>query len=210
MDFDFELLRAAFGDQSTTFIGLVDDTGDLATPTALGDWDCAVLIGHVSTAVEALWRWQGDAPPDAPEIDAVGWWDGVDPGINDTFSQRYAAKRSHEQLRELIRSSLQRATEILPTMAPEATLVAPGAIAWTRFDQGLATRIVELTVHGLDLAAAISSTTAMSPRALAVVGSILDERLDGTRPADLEDDARWVSAATGRAPHPDPRLPVMS
>ena len=95
-------------------------------------------------------------------------------------------------------------------MTPDAVLVAPGGIAWTRFDQGLATRVVELTVHGLDLAAAIGSTTLMSPEALAITGQILDERLDGSRPTGLDDDARWVAAATGRAPHPDPRLPVLS
>ncbi|MCO5317354.1 MAG: maleylpyruvate isomerase N-terminal domain-containing protein [Microthrixaceae bacterium] len=209
MDFEFEQLRAAFGEQSTTFVDLVHNTRDLSTPTALEGWDCAVLIGHVSTAVEALTRWQADPPPDAPEIDAVAWWDGVDPGMNDTFSHRYAAKRSHEQLRELIGSAVQQAKEMLPTMKPGATLVAPGGIAWTRFDQGLATRVVELTVHGLDLAAATGSTTAMSPRALAVTGQILDQRLNGTRPAELDDNGRWVAAATGREPHSDSRLPVI-
>jgi hypothetical protein len=210
MDFDFEQLRSAFGEQSRTFVDLVDQTRDLATPTMLEGWDCAVLIGHVSTAVEALWRWQGQAPPDAPEVDAVGWWDGVDAGTNDAFSQRYAAKRSHAQMRELITSAVRQANNMLSTMEPDATLVGPGGIAWTRFDQGLATRVVELTVHGLDLAAAIGSTTAMSPTALAVTGRILDERLDGPRPADVGDDAQWVAAATGRAPHPDSRLPVVS
>ena len=82
MDLDDGQLRAAFGEQSTTFVDLVDRTSDLATPTAIEGWECAVLIGHVSTAVEALWRWQADAPPDVPEVDAVGWWDGVDPGTN--------------------------------------------------------------------------------------------------------------------------------
>ncbi len=210
MDVDFDELRAAFGEQSEVFVDLVDRTPDLSTPTALEGWDCAVLVGHVSTAVEALWRWQGDPPPDAPEVDAVGWWDGVDGGANDTFSQRYAAKRSHEQLRELVGSAVERANGMLPAMAPDAPLVAPGGVAWTRFDQALATRIVELTVHGLDLAAATASTTAMSPAALAVTGKVLDERLEGARPADLGDDARWVPAATGREPHPDARLPVMS
>lgn len=210
MDFDFDELRAAFGEQSRVFVDLVDHTPDLSTRTALEGWDCAVLVGHVSTAVEALWRWSGEPSPDTPKVDAVGWWDGVDAGVNDTFSQRYAAKRSHEQLRELVGSAIRRANDMLATMTPDATLVAPGGVAWTRFDQALATRIVELTVHGLDLAGAIGSTTAMSPAALAVTGQILDERLDGARPAELGDDARWVPAATGREPHPDARLPVMS
>ena len=210
MDLDFGELRMAFGEQSRVFVDLVDQTADLSTPTMLEGWDCGVLVGHVSTAVEALWRWQGEPPPDVPEIDAVGWWDGLAPELNDDFAQRYAAKRSHDQLRELVDSAVRQANEMLPTAAPDATLVAPGGAAWARYDQVLATRIVEVTVHGLDLAAAIGSETVMSSAALAITGQILDERLDGARPPDLGDDARWVPVATGRAAHPDPRLPVVA
>ncbi len=210
MDFDFDELRAGFGDQSMVFVDLVNATSDLSTPTRLEGWDCAVLVGHVSTAVEALWRWKGEPPPDVPEIDAVAWWDVVDASVNSTFAQRYAMKRSHEQLRELIQSGVHRANEMLPEMTPETPLVAPGGAAWARFDQALATRIVELTVHGLDFAAAIDSASTMSPRALSITGHILDVRLDGDRPIDLAADAQWVVAATGRAPHADSRLPVMS
>jgi hypothetical protein len=210
MDFDFDELRAGFGGQSRVFVELVDATPDLSTPTKLEGWDCAVLVGHVSTAVEALWRWQGEPSPDVPVIDAVGWWDVVDGGVNSTFAQRYAAKRSHDELRELIRSGVRRANEMLPAMTPATQLVAPGGGAWARLDQALATRIVELTVHGHDLAAANGLTSAMDPAALAITGRILDVRLDGARPSDLGDDGRWVAAATGRAAHPDSRLPVMS
>lgn len=136
MDFDFELLRVGFSEQGAIFVGLVDDTADLATLTALGDWDCAVLIGHVNTAVEALWRWQGEVPNGAPEIDASGWWDFVDAGTNDSFSKRYAAKRSDDELRELIRSSVTRVADMLATTAPEQTLVAHGGLAWTRSTKG--------------------------------------------------------------------------
>ncbi len=210
MDFDFDELRTAFGGQSRAFVALVDATPDLSTPTRLDGWDCAVLVGHVSTAVEALWRWQGAPPPDVPSIDAVGWWDVVDGGVNSAFAQRYAAKRSHDELRELIRSGVRRANEMLPAMTPDTRLVAPGGGAWARLDQALATRIVELTVHGLDLAAANGSPRTMDPGASSIVGRILDVRLGGDRPADLGDDTRWVAAATGRDVHPDPRLPVMS
>ena len=210
MDFDFDELRAGLGEQSMVFLDLVDATPDLSMSTRLEGWDCAVLVGHVSTAVEALWRWQGEPPPDVPAIDAVGWWDVVDGGLNSTFAQRYAAKRSHEQLRELIRSGVHRANEMLPAMTPDTQLVAPGGGAWARLDQALATRIVELTVHGLDLAAANDVTSTMDPGALAITARILDVRLDGDRPSNLGDDARWVAAATGRETHPDSRLPVMS
>ncbi len=60
MEFDLDQLRGAFVDPSAVFLDLVRSGDDLGVPTALEGWDCAVLVGHVSTAIEGLWRWQGD------------------------------------------------------------------------------------------------------------------------------------------------------
>lgn len=170
MTIDFDSLRDAFREQSVSFVDLVDATPDLAAPTPLEGWDCAVLTGHVSTAIEALWRWRGDPPANALELDRVNWWDAADPTVNDTFAQRYASKRTHDELRELIDGSVSQANELLPEASPDWTLIAPGGSAWVRFDQAVATRIFELTVHGLDLAAATSSSTVPGTAALAVAG----------------------------------------
>ena len=210
MHFEFDGLRSAFTEQSTIFLDLVNAAPDLAAPTALAGWDCAVLIGHVSTAIEALWRWQGDPPDGTVELDAVRWWDAADPAINDNFAQRYADKRSHQELRNLIAAAVHHAHGFLPEASPDMCLVAPGAAAWASFDQALATRTFELTVHGLDLARATGSSSKMATAALEITGSILDQRLDGSRPADIDAEHDWVLAATGRTPHPDPRLPVVS
>ena len=88
-------------------------------------------------------------------------------------------------------------------------MVTPGAGAWARFDQVLATRVFELTVHGLDLAAATGVGTPMNERALELTGRILDNRTEGLRPGDIGGDVEWVLAATGRVSHPDSRLPAM-
>jgi hypothetical protein len=46
-----------------------------------------------------------------------------------------------------------------------------------------------------------------------VHGGVMDEllrrRTVGGRPSDLSDDLAWVRAASGRAPHHDPRLPLI-
>jgi hypothetical protein len=48
---------------------------------------------------------------------------------------------------------------------------------------------------------------------VAVTAAIFDELLARLtvpgRPADLNGDMAWVRAASGRAPHSDPRLPVL-
>lgn len=207
---DFSTLTHAFGAQGAVFEGLVDATPDLGAPTALGDWTCAVLVGHVTTAVEVLWRWQGDPPDGAPEIDRISWWSGVDAATNDDFSRRYAAKRTHDQLRTGIAESTVRATEFLAEASPDTVLVAPGGIAFTRMGEAVATRIFELVVHGIDLASAIGRDAEPDSAALGIVAEILDRRLGSDRPDGLTADLEWVRAATGRSDHPDPRLPVVS
>src|SRR6266567_1223063 len=68
--------------------------------------------------------------------------------------------------------------------ATPADTVGPGYFAPMRVDEFVASRVVEAVVHGLDLTL-------------------------GRRPADLADDLAWVLAASGRAAHPDNRLPLI-
>lgn len=212
MELEYEQVQRAFAAQSRAFLELVDVTEDLSTPTSLGDWDCAVLVGHVSTAIEGLARWL-DAPRAdlTDEWDAVSWWDGAAAiaDVNDDFSKRYAAKRTHQQLREVITAAVRHGNEIVAATSADATLVLPAAGVWCRFDQGVATRVFEMTVHGIDLAQAIGADAEPSPEALDLVVRILDERLDAERPTDLADDMDWLLTATGRADHRDHRLPVI-
>jgi hypothetical protein len=209
MTIDFDVLVDAFHRQSADFLDLVDATPDLAVPTPLEGWDCAVLIGHVSTAIEVLWRWRGLPADSAFELDRVNWWDAADPAVNDAFGRRYASKRTHAELRALIAASIDQANDLLPEASPAWTLAVPGGVAWARFDQAVATRIFELTVHGLDLAMATGSSAVPCAPALAISGEILDRRLHGARPTDVKSDLEWVRVGTGRTPHADPRLPVV-
>jgi len=52
-----------------------------------------------------------------------------------------------------------------------------------------------------------------TPEGVAMTAALLDELLARLtvpgRPADLTDDLTWVRAASGRAPHSDPRLPLL-
>jgi len=43
----------------------------------------------------------------------------------------------------------------------------------------------------------------------AIFDELLARRTVAGRPADLADDMAWVRAASGRAPHGDPRLPLV-
>ncbi|HLF41938.1 MAG TPA: hypothetical protein VJA46_00265, partial [Acidimicrobiia bacterium] len=73
-------------------------------------------------------------------------------------------------------------------------------------------RVVEAVVHGVDLTAALDREPMAKPAAIAVAAAILDELLARRtvpgRPPDLS-DFEWILAASGRAEHDDPRLPLI-
>jgi Mycothiol maleylpyruvate isomerase N-terminal domain len=87
--------------------------------------------------------------------------------------------------------------------------VGPGYFAPMRVDEFVASRVVEAVVHGLDLTQALGRDPIGTPQGIALTASILDDllarRTVGRRPADLA----WVLAASGRAEHPDNRLPLI-
>ena len=74
-------------------------------------------------------------------------------------------------------------------------------------------RVVEAVVHGMDLTDALGRETIATPDGVALTAEILDDllarRTVAGRPDDLSDDLAWVRAASGRAEHDDPRLPLI-
>ena len=97
--------------------------------------------------------------------------------------------------------------------AVPADTVGPGYFAPMRVDEFVASRVVEAVVHGLDLTLALGQDTIATPEGIALTAAILDDLLArrtlGRRPDDLYDDLAWVLAASGRAEHPDNRLPLI-
>ena len=97
------------------------------------------------------------------------------------------------------------------SMPPDT--VGPGYYALMRLDEFVPSRVVEAVVHGLDLTDALGLPSIASRDGLALTASILDQllarRTVAGRPPDLADDMSWVRAASGRAEHPDPRLPII-
>jgi hypothetical protein len=94
-----------------------------------------------------------------------------------------------------------------------ASAVGPGYFAPMQVDEFVASRVVEAVVHGLDLTQALGRDPIGTPQGIALTASILDDllarRTVGRRPAGLADDLAWVLAASGRAEHPDNRLPLI-
>jgi hypothetical protein len=92
-------------------------------------------------------------------------------------------------------------------------LVGSGYYALMQLGEFAPSRVVEAVVHGMDLTDALGQDPIATPEGVAMTAAIFDEliarRTVPGRPADLADDMAWVRAASGRAPHPDPRLPLV-
>jgi hypothetical protein len=91
--------------------------------------------------------------------------------------------------------------------------VGSGYYALMQLGEFVPSRVVEAVVHGIDLTDALGQDSIATADGLALTATILDEliarRYVPGRPADLADDMAWVRAASGRAPHDDPRLPLI-
>ena len=92
-------------------------------------------------------------------------------------------------------------------------LIGSGYYALMELGEFVPSRIVEAVVHGFDLTDALGRDTIATPDGVQVTAAILDDllarRTVAGRPADLGDELAWVRAASGRAPHDDPRLPLI-
>ena len=76
-------------------------------------------------------------------------------------------------------------------------------------DEYLATRVVELVVHHMDVRAALDLPPQSDPAAARLTMAILEGLLGGPRPRNLG-RTRFILAATGRVEVDDRRFPVLS
>jgi hypothetical protein len=115
------------------------------------------------------------------------------------------------QMADVLHETFSRTIEESRATPPQA--VGSGYYALMELGEFVPSRIVEAVVHGLDLTDALGQDSMATADGLAVTAAILDEliarRYVPGRPADLADDMAWVRAASGRAPHDDPRLPLI-
>ena len=119
--------------------------------------------------------------------------------------------RSPGQMADVLAETFTRTIEEARANPPD--LVGSGYYALMQLGEFVPSRVVEAVVHGMDLTDALGQDPVATPEGVAMTAAIFDEliarRTVPGRPADLADDMAWVRAASGRAPHPDPRLPLI-
>jgi uncharacterized protein (TIGR03083 family) len=203
-----------------TFVSLTED--DWRRPTLLlpldpveAPWSVAELAAHFVISIGLTIMLTDGAQDGQPGRDRVSFFifdrKEVAPIVYQYAIDLARGKTSADLLREL-HDTFTRTLHALQTLPPDT--IGPGYYALMRLDEFAASRIVEAVVHGMDLTDALGQPPLDIPRANAICASILDEllarRTVAGRPSDLvADDLAWIRAASGRTPHPDPRLPLI-
>jgi hypothetical protein len=127
------------------------------------------------------------------------------------YAYKMVEGKTPQQMPDVLHETFSKTIQGARATAPET--VGPGYYALMRLDEFVPSRVVEAVVHGLDLTDAIGRESIATSEGVATTAGILDDLLARKtvpgRPADLADDMAWVRAASGRAEHPDPRLPLI-
>jgi hypothetical protein len=201
------------------FAGLSDD--DWKRPTklqpidpTLTPWTVFELAGHFDISIGLTRMLVADPQDGQPGRDRTSFFifprSEVAPVVYD-YAYTMVEGKTPADMAGVLRETFTKT--IAESRAADPDMVGPGYYALMRLDEFVPSRVVEAVVHGMDLTDALDRGPMASPEAVAFAAAILDDllarRTVAGRPADLADDLAWVRAASGRGPHPDPRLPLI-
>lgn len=184
-----------------------------ALPPRCPPWDVRVLVGHMVRDLDRLLTYLADPAPDAATRDAVTYFRSYDPraeGPRITADSVDVADRygTPAELVDGFESTLRRCLEEAGREDP--TRVLGTRLTTIRLDEFLKTRILEIGVHGMDLAAALGREPWLTSAAASVVLSSL-MGLFGRDPASALawSDVTFIETATGRRPLTDAERAVL-
>ncbi|MDG4811197.1 maleylpyruvate isomerase N-terminal domain-containing protein [Micromonospora sp. WMMD1120] len=199
-----EPIRAAFSAECAALTAVLADLSeaDLDRSTDCPPWTVRELTAHVRTGVGRLSDMLAAPAPPRAEVDAAGYFSRA------KFTEQVDADRIAGGRRDALqvdRSALAaeldrawRATDAAVAAAPPGRLVRTrhgDAMSLTEF---LRTRVVEVGVHGLDLAAALGRP----PWLTAAAAEVIADLLSGGRPVPAAlgwDRLTLIRKTTGRA-----------
>jgi hypothetical protein len=178
-------------------------------------WTLFELAGHFDISIGlARMLLQNQDPDGQVGRDRVSFFifprSEVAPVVYD-YAYTMVEGKTPEQMPDVLHETFSRTVEEARASAPGT--VGSGYYALMRIDEFVTSRLVAAVVHGMDLTDALGRDSIATPDGIAVTAGILDDLLGrrtvAGRPPDLTDDLAWIRAASGRGPHPDPRLPLI-
>lgn len=206
-----EALREECGEVSKIVLDLSEE--DFSRPTRCSAWNVKELLAHMLWGLNRAKRSLGEPAPEAADTDSVSYWRSYDrmedaPAIADRASQRAVqypsgaalANAWDEMWREVVESSaLQDRDRVVSTWGPTLTL-----------DEYLKTRVLEITVHRMDLEDALGRKSWGTDQAISIVDDTLEALLGEEPPSDLEWDViDFIEVGTGRRPLIDEEAKVL-
>jgi uncharacterized protein (TIGR03083 family) len=177
---------------------------------ALGSWSVAELVAHLARGVSRITDYvDRPVPEDAVFVDRVTYWDqgGVDPADIAARAVQAAREVDAETLPALFTEGWGADSELAATLPADRGIVSVrGPI---RLDEYVATRVLEVTIHHLDLRIALDQPPSPTAAAGEETMKLLERRLGGPRPRNLG-RVRFLQVATGRILSDDPRFPLLA
>ena len=190
---------------------LADVTDDDWGRPALGVWNLAELVAHLARGVGRVHAYLDQDPGgEAPACDRVGYY-RLGGGPEEA---RAVARRARELAAATRPGALPAAfTDAWRQSAERAAQLPPDRLIATahgpmELREYVATRVLETTVHHLDVLRALERPPVATPAAGRLTMALLEGLLGGRRPRNFG-RMRFILAATGRLEVDDPRMPVL-
>ncbi len=196
-------LREEYSAWSATLADLSEE--DYARPTRCSAWDVKGLVGHVQRGVLRLGEAMASDPAPPTTHDAVTWWRAYDPDPDSVDSIEVAEQSTavaagyatgHE-LAEAFEALWRMTLATAETIDPATLVVTFGPVL--TLEEFLKTRVLEATVHRLDLEDALGQRGWGTDAAIGIVDDILVDLLGAEPPTELGWDAvDFIETGTGR------------
>ncbi|MCU7723159.1 maleylpyruvate isomerase N-terminal domain-containing protein [Actinoplanes sp. KI2] len=173
------------------------------SPTRCRPWDARALLAHVRVAVARVPQALAEPAPPAADVSALAYYrpdERFSPATNTDRIVTAQAQASDLPAPAILAELDDLRSAIVGMCTPEP----PDRVIRTRHGDAmlltefLKTRVIEVAVHGFDLADALAQPSWLTPAAADLLQDLL---LGPSRTAP--DPERFLRAATGRATDPD-------
>ncbi len=187
---------------------LADVPADAWTRPALGSWNLAELVAHLVRAVNRLTAYVDLPVEEAPPVERFAYFRDVASQAPEVAARAVeeARKVDAETLPALFAESWRTDAELAETLPADrliTTIRGP-----MRVNDYLATRLLEVVIHHIDVRAALDLPAAPTPEASQLTMELLEGMLGSPRPHNLG-RVRFLLTATGRLPSEDERFPLI-
>lgn len=185
----------------TAFLQTLPDE-DWQRPTRCSGWVVRDILVHMTTMMETVAETcAGPFLDTTPEKDRLRWWDydiEQDKAEGAQWVAEAGARYPEDSMLKAWGAAVANAIPAARSaLAAGDPVVQPGERPILLSDY-LATRVLEMTIHGMDVRDAFGLGPDPSPEGIAVTLTILAGRLGADPAAYGFDDADFANAATGR------------